>query len=59
MRMPNALQWPMPAIVVPTITLYATVPNSGNRLIFMIEQGTTAIVAFDALHRTIDSIAKL
>jgi hypothetical protein len=49
----------MPAIVVPTITLYATVPNSGNRLIFMIEQGTTAIVAFDALHRTIDSIAKL
>jgi hypothetical protein len=25
----------------------------------MIEQGTTAIVAFDALHRTIDSIAKL
>jgi len=34
-------------------------PNFGNRLIVMIEQGVIATAAFDALNRTIDSIAKL
>jgi len=34
-------------------------PKSGNRLIVVIEHGVIAIVAFDALNRTIDSIAKL
>jgi hypothetical protein len=37
----------------------ATVPNSGDRSIIMIEQGVIAIAAFDALNRTIDGIAKL
>ena len=35
------------------------VPNSGDWLIVIIEQGVTARVAFDALNRTIDSIAKV
>jgi hypothetical protein len=35
------------------------VPNSGDRSIVMIEQGVIAITTFDALNRTIDSIAKL
>jgi hypothetical protein len=34
-------------------------PNSGDRSIVMIEQGVIAKVAFDALNRTIDRIAKL
>ncbi len=35
------------------------VPDSGDRLIFIIEQGVISIVAFIALNRTIESIAKL
>jgi len=34
-------------------------PISRDRSIVIIEQGVIAIVAFDALSRTIDSIAKL
>jgi hypothetical protein len=34
-------------------------PNFGNRLIVMIKQGVVAIVAFNALNRTIYNIAKL
>ena len=34
-------------------------PNSGDRLIVIIEQGVIATAAFDVLNRTIDSIAKL
>jgi hypothetical protein len=34
-------------------------PKLGDRPIVMIEQGVIAIVAFDALNRTIDSEAKL
>jgi len=34
-------------------------PNSGDRLIVIIEQGVIAAAAFDALNRTTDSIAKL
>jgi hypothetical protein len=38
---------------------YATAPNSGDRPKVMIKQGGIAIVAFDALNRIINSIAKL
>ena len=38
---------------------YTTAPNSRNRLVVIIEQGVITIAAFDALNRTIDSIAKL
>jgi hypothetical protein len=34
-------------------------PNFGDRSIVMIEQGVIATAAFDALNKTIDSIAKL
>jgi hypothetical protein len=34
-------------------------PNSMDRSMVMIEQGVIAIAAFDALNKTIDSIAKL
>jgi hypothetical protein len=34
-------------------------PNFGDRSIVMIEQGVIATAAFDAINRTIDSIAKL
>ena len=34
-------------------------PNFGDRSIVIIEQGVIATAAFDALNRTIDSIAKL
>jgi hypothetical protein len=34
-------------------------PNFGDRSIVIIEQGIIAIEAFDALNRTINSIAKL
>jgi hypothetical protein len=34
-------------------------PKLGDRLIVIIEQGVIAIIAFDALNRTIDSIAKV
>ena len=34
-------------------------PKLGDRPIVMIEQGIIATAAFDALNRTIDSIAKL
>jgi hypothetical protein len=40
-------------------SFYAKAPDSGNRSIVIIEQGVTAIVAFDALNRMINSIAKL
>jgi hypothetical protein len=33
-------------------------PNFGDRSIVMIEQGVIATAAFDAINRTIDSIAK-
>jgi hypothetical protein len=34
-------------------------PKSGNRLIVVVEHGVIVIIAFDALNKTIDSIAKL
>ena len=34
-------------------------PNFGDRSIVIIKQGVIAIVAFDALNKMIDSIAKL
>jgi hypothetical protein len=34
-------------------------PNYKDRLIVVIRQGVIAIAAFDALNKTIDSIAKL
>ena len=37
----------------------SSMPNSGDRLIVIIEQGIITIAAFNALNRTIDSIAKL